>query len=105
MNPELILAALNYTPQEAYDIASGKEKRCPDLEPIIATVPELAYYYAINIFKGRWPEAETVIATSPSWAFIYAINIIKGRWPEGESAIVTDPWYKEQYEKEFKVKL
>ena len=105
MNSEQVLAALKYTPKEAYDIACEKGERMPELEPIIATDPYLAYYYAINIIKGRFPEAEPLIATDPEWAYNYAINIIKGRFPELESIIATNQKCKKWYEDWFNVKL
>ena len=132
MNSELILAALKYTPEEAYNLAKEKGERMPEVEAVIATDPEWACWYAIDVIKDRWPEAETVISTTdPYWAYRYAKDVIKGRWPEAETVIVTnllwayryardvikgrwpeveaviatDPWYKEQYEKEFNVKL
>jgi len=27
--------------------------------------PEAAYWYAIDVIKGRWPEGEVIIMTSP----------------------------------------
>ena len=51
MNSELILAALKYTPEEAYNLAKEKGERMPELESIIATDPYWAYYYAINIVR------------------------------------------------------
>jgi hypothetical protein len=65
------------------------KKRLPELESIIATDGEFAYYYAKNIIKGRWTEGEKIIATDAFYASLYALNIIKGRWAEAEKIIAT----------------
>ena len=55
-----------------------------------------AYFYALNVIKGRWPEGEEFIIENPFFAYIYACNVIKGRWPEAEQTIKKDMfWYYE----------
>lgn len=61
------------------------------LEPIkhiIKQSPANAYYYALNVIKGRWPEAEPWIMKAPYYAYKYAQLFIKGRWPEAEPYII-----------------
>lgn len=105
--------------------------RWPAAEPVIAKSPDGAVSYALLVFKGRWPEAEPTIAKSAHAAYRYAHEILHKRWPEGEPAIATDPetaylyaivilkrrWieaepmialtdhFKNDYEKEFGVKI
>ena len=71
MNSELILAALKYTPEEAYNLAKEKGERIPELEPIIATDPQWAYAYARDVIKGRWPEVETTILENKRYKDTY----------------------------------
>ena len=88
-------------------------QRFPEAEPYIATSPETAVHYAIDVIKGRFPEAEEVIAKDPRLAYYYAINVLKGRFPEAEPAIAKnlngadqwdyhmDPWWAKEYLKAF----
>ncbi len=73
--------------------------RFPEGEKAIASNPDYAYLYAKNIIKGRFPEGEKAIASSPYYALWYAKNVLKGRFPEGEPAIASDPWYAYLYAK------
>lgn len=49
--------------------------------------PYYAYWYAINVIKGRWPEMEHIILTSPQWSYHYAKNVINGRWEKCEKML------------------
>jgi hypothetical protein len=64
--------------------------RNPKHLPIIKIVPKLAYYYSVDVIKGRWPEGEEAIKKDPKWAYLYSLYVIKGRWPDGEEAIKKD---------------
>jgi len=55
------------------------------------TGPYYAYWYAMEVIKGRWPEAENVIKSDPDSAYLYAKYIIKRRWKEAENVIKSDP--------------
>lgn len=58
-------------------------------EKIIGTSsPKNAYYYALDILKGRWDEkyGEDTILTSAEYAYKYARNVINGRWGIGTAA-------------------
>jgi len=48
---------------------------------------DLCYYYAKYVIQGPFPLGEPLIATNPERACWYAISILKRRWPEGERAI------------------
>ena len=52
--------------------------------------PQLAYYYARDVIKGRWPQAEHTIMAS-EYANLYAREVIKGRWPQAEPYIIQNP--------------
>ncbi len=79
-------------------IDSGKPANAQQLKNI-ASNPELVYWYAITIIKGRFTEGEQAIASDPNDAYLYAKYVIKGRFPEGEPAIASDPWYAYLYAK------
>ena len=49
--------------------------------------PYWAYWYAMNVIKGRWLEAEDIIARCGTSSFWYARLI--GPFPAGEAAIAT----------------
>lgn len=53
----------------------------------------------------RWPEAEASFATVPKIAYDYAVHVIDDRWPEGESAIKQDPKLWDTYKKRFELTL
>jgi hypothetical protein len=76
------------------------EGRWEEMEDIIKTSPEDSYFYAKNIIKGRWLEAEETINTSPEDSYFYAKNIIKGRWLEAEETIKTSPEDYYRYEED-----
>ena len=79
----------------ARDVVKG---RVPELEPLILTDNMSMWGYIYHIINGRWPEAEEIIATGdPDEAAEYAENILKGRWPEGEASILSEPDSKERY--------
>ena len=71
----------------AIDVIKG---RFPEGESVIASSPKWAYFYAKYIIQGRWHEGEKAIASNPEWAFKYARDAIKGRFPEGEKEIARD---------------
>jgi hypothetical protein len=91
-------------PRRAYyyavDVIRG---RWLEGEATIATSPHWAQYYAEDVIRGRFPEGEAAIATVPAPAYYYARDIIGGRFPEGEAAIAKDPPYAELYLKAFPV--
>lgn len=64
---------------------------------IIKREPNLAFWYALDIIKGRWEEAESVIMKCPIYAYEYALDIINGRWYEAEPYIKKDPYYAYYY--------
>jgi hypothetical protein len=68
------------TPQQAYIKCDYKINK--DLEKIIIKDPHYAYYYALEIIKGRWIEAENIISTDSCCAYCYAMNVIKDKLPE-----------------------
>ncbi len=72
----------------AIDVIKG---RWPEAEPTIMKDPEFAVNYADNVINGRWPEAEPWIMKSPKQSCYYARDVIKGRWPEAEPTIMQDP--------------
>lgn len=57
---------------------------------------ELALRHA-QLRGAAYPEGEAAMATKPNTAFEYAVNILKKRWPEGEAAIKQDPDLSYQY--------
>ena len=67
------------------------------IDRIIKKDMSQAYYYALDIIKGRWIEAEPALMKEPYYAYIYAKYIIKGRWPEAEPYIKTDQYFAYQY--------
>ena len=78
------------------------------LKPILNAIkksPDLAYYYAVNVVRGRWEEAEPVIIKDPEWAYRYARDILRARWPEAEPHIKTNDYAKSSYEFDFDVEL
>jgi hypothetical protein len=83
------------TPEEAYKWLTKIMSNCrnDELEQIIATDPQWAYYYAYDVIKGRWELGEPTIATDTLWAYMYAVTIIKERWEQGEPVIATIPDY------------
>ena len=64
---------------------------------IIKREPNLAFWYADVIIKGRWEEVEPTIMKAPEMAYNYALDIIKGRWKEAEPYIMTSPYYAYYY--------
>ena len=53
-----------------------------ELEPMILSDPESAYYYAKEIIQGRWEEAEEVFFKDIFYVFLYAKDVIKNKLPE-----------------------
>jgi len=92
--PEIENYALK-SPERAYYYAINIVKgRWEKGEPIIMQSPEYAYDYAKNIIKGRWKEAEPcIMKNSAEWTYLYALKIIKGRWKEAEPYIIKEPYY------------
>jgi hypothetical protein len=86
-----------------YALLSIKEK-FPAGEAAIAKDAWYAYLYARYVIKGRFPEGEAAIAKDTEYACLYARYVIKGRFPEGEAAIANSE-YKNEYEREFNVKI
>lgn len=68
-------------------------------ESMRAKDPELGYYYALKIVKGKFPEAEPVIAKSTRFGYLYAEKVLKKPWPEAEAAIAKDATYAYNYAK------
>jgi hypothetical protein len=81
------------TPEEAYKKSFYKNKRIPELEPIIATKANWSFYYAKVIIKGRWIEGEKIISTDPQNSYFYAQDVIKERFLEGEKIISNNPQF------------
>jgi len=95
----------HYDPIEAYwyavDVIRG---RCKELEPLIMTDPYTTYEYAKDIIERRWEEAEPFILRSTQAAWLYTRNVLNHRWPEVES-IIKGTRYQEFYEQRFNCKL
>ena len=75
---------------ENYDIAEIKDIVIYyDLQdnPLLRTLglekygkdPRWAYWYALEVIKGRWPEAEEYIKKDPEIASYYAEHVMKDR--------------------------
>lgn len=47
-----------------------------------------AVYYASEIIKEPWPAAENLIASNPDAAVEYAVDVIGGKWAKGEPSII-----------------
>lgn len=92
---------MRLVPEEAYEYALKKQKRIPELEPIIMKDLAFAYRYAKNIIKSRWPEAESLIMKNSAFAYGYAKYIIKGRWLEAEPYVMKNPYWGAFYKTEF----
>lgn len=56
---------------DAYDFVKMVDAPVPELESLIASVPDLAYLYAMN-FVGPFPAGERAIAGNPSNSLNYA---------------------------------
>jgi len=60
--------------------------RWPEMEPVIASSPQAAVFYAKNVIKGRWPEAEETIRKDPNSAAHYVRYVLKGnKWPSKDT--------------------
>ena len=73
-------------------------------EERLIRVPKLAFEHAISLGK-RFPEGEAAIAKDARFAYYYVIDVIKGRWPEGEATIANDWILRRRYEEKFNVEL
>lgn len=100
------LAAIykNISAEDAFNKASKKKGRSPELESSIMKNPHLAYVYAMNNIRGRWPEAEKYIITDPAAARNYSVFVLQKRWPEAEPMIFSDNKYKKLYKSDFGIK-
>lgn len=75
--------------------------------------PELAYWHAKSVRGGQYPEGEDAIASNPETAVRYALEVIHQRFPKGEPVMKTaSPDSKsnladlfKQYERMFNMKL
>ena len=90
--PELEPLIAEY-PDLAYKYANDalEGQRFPAGEPNIAANAAKAFRYARYIIKGRWPEAEANMARNAEMSYRYAKEVIKGRFPEAEPAMLEDP--------------
>jgi hypothetical protein len=82
---------LSKYPDSAYMYAYyglGK-KRFLKGEPAILRDPKYSYLYASYIIEERWKAAEPIIATHPMYALYYAERF-RFRFKEGENAIIRD---------------
>lgn len=85
-------AAIATDPEAAYDYAiEVLGNRFPRGEAVIASRAYTAIEYAVSILQSRFPRAEAIIAQDPYNAFRYALRILKRPWPEAEPAILKDP--------------
>lgn len=75
---------------EAYLTARVRNRRVPELEPVILKCPHFAARYAFHLIKGRWDRAETRIRRNGEAAAWYAAYVIKGRFPEAERIFARD---------------
>jgi hypothetical protein len=75
-----------------YIICMGRQgaRSLPALEPYILPHPDLCYYYAYHVIRGRWRQGEAVIAKDPTIAYWYAVDVVQDRWPRGEVAIMSN---------------
>jgi hypothetical protein len=85
------------TPEQAYIKCNNKRNRY--LEQYIIKDSHYAYFYALNIIKGRWIEAEDIIATNSGYAYLYAREIIKGKLPENMHNMML--LYADKYSKKY----
>jgi len=72
-------------------------ERTLENEKMIAQSPDVSFWYAEKVIKGRFPAGEPAIATSPFLSFLYAVDVIKERFPLGEPAIMREPFYAVAY--------
>lgn len=77
--------------EEAYDFAFRNQCKL-DLndEILIATKPNLSYWYAKNILKEKFELGEKIISTSSVYSFLYATEVLKSRFKQGEKTIAED---------------
>lgn len=68
---ELIGDELPTKPHDAFNYIKMVDAPVPELEPLIASVPDLAYLYAMN-FAGLFQAGEWAIAKNPSNSLNYA---------------------------------
>lgn len=61
-------------PHDAFNYIKMVDAPVLELEPLIASVPDLAYLYAMN-FAGRFPAGERAIAKNPSNSLNYASSL------------------------------
>ena len=73
-------------------------KKDPEIMKYLTINSELAYFYALDIFGGRFPEGEEAIAKSAEYSYGYASNVLEGkRFPLGEEAMAKDSRYSYRY--------
>jgi hypothetical protein len=63
---------------------------------IALSSPREAYYYALQVLKGRFQDGEKAISTDAEYSYRYAKDVLKDRFEAGESAILSSA-YKEKY--------
>ena len=66
-------------------------------EKLWARDPETAYYYALEILKGRFELSEKTIAKNAQYSYLYAGKILNAPFPLGELTIAKSPWYSYLY--------
>jgi hypothetical protein len=95
-----VLIPLVKDPQLVYfyalKIAKGKIK--DEWEDIIASDSTYSYWYSNNVLKRPFPKGEDAIAKDPYTAYNYARYILKDRFIKGEEAITNSFWVKEYVE-------
>jgi len=90
---------LKFDPQDAIQMLALTGKRSKATEQVVATDPELAYWYASSVLrKKQFLLGEPAIATSAKYSYNYANDILKNKtFPAGEPAIATDAFYSYYY--------
>ncbi len=78
---DLLVVLSDITPEEAFNKLreNPNHELKEQYEFIIKKYPKWAYYYALNVIKGRWHEAEDIIKTDPYYARWYACYVIKDK--------------------------
>jgi len=81
----------------AKDIVKGKIK--DEFEDIIATSDRYSYFYAKNVLRSPFPKGEDNIALT-LYSYFYAKYVLNSPFPKGEDAIARDNYYSYDYAKD-----
>lgn len=103
INPD-IASETGPVADKLYNYALMNKTRLPkQYESKLIGNPQICYFYALNIIKGRFEEGEPTISRHPTFSALYATEVLKDRFPMGENAISQKPELAKQYMKIFKI--